>query len=251
MIKTKNLIGAAMVAAAILATAIASNKALDALGIANDEGATVEQRKIRARERQWDWDHNRERRSEGDNQEYQVALGGKPDKMCGEPRALSLAKSLINDQYPSVAKLGPMLTELEAARTDPHMFEKQLKNLEEEKRFHVSRLPLKDSADELTRIEIRRTKLIEREKLKKESASAPTRQQAYPENEVVVQGQPYPIEYDRELKRVACRIQYKITGPAYETINAIRGNGLSNAVFTVQPGQGDWIVELLSTSELQ
>jgi hypothetical protein len=76
----------------------------------------------------------------------------------------------------------------------------------------------------------------------KEGASVPVPQQPLPDNEVVMSGQPYPIECDRDLQRVACRVQYKITGPAYETINAMRGNGLSTAVYTVQPGRNDWIV---------
>ncbi len=71
------------------------------------------------------------------------------------------------------------------------------------------------------------------------------------ENEVVLNGQPFPIEYDRDLKRVACRVQYWIKGPAYETINAVRGNPLSTAIYTVQPGQDDWVIELLSVSDIQ
>lgn len=212
--KTRNLIGAVLLAGAILAASFASNRALDVLGIANDEGVTIEQRKLRARERQWDWDHRHDRRSGEAVENYQAASTRKPEKMCSDPKALSLAKALINEQYPSVAKLGPMLTELEAARTDPNMFEKQWKNLEEEKRFHTSRLPNKDAVDELKQIEVRAAKLKEREDKAKERAAAPAPQQSFPDNEVVVSGQPYPIEYDRDLKRVACRVQYKVTGPA-------------------------------------
>lgn len=247
--KTRNLIGALLLAGAILAAAFVSDRVVDVRGIANDEGVTIEQRKLRARERQWDWDNRRDRRSENEADTYRTA-SDKPEKMCSDPRAVSLAKALINEQYPSVAKLGPMLTELEAARTDPNMFEKQWKNLEEEKRFHNSRLPNRDAVDELKQIEVRAAKLKEREDKAKERAAAPAPQQSYPENEVVVSGRPYPIEYDRDLKRVTCRVQYKVTGPAYETINAVRGNVLRTAVYTVQPGSKGWTVELLSASEL-
>jgi hypothetical protein len=49
---------------------------------------------------------------------------------------------------------------------------------------------------------------------------------------IVVSGEPYPIEYDRDLKKVASRIQ--LNGPAYESINAMKGNVLSAAVYTVR-----------------
>jgi hypothetical protein len=249
MIGKREWIGGAIMVAAIVAAALATNRRLDVLDIANEPAATVEQLEERARERWWDWHHRREPRSE-EVQAYRTAAVGKPEQMCADPRAVFLAKGLINDQYPSLAKLGPVLAQLEAARTDPDMFNKQWKNLEWEKQFHTSRLPSKDAEDELKRIDVRATKLEEQERQAKERAANPPAQQTYPDNQVIVSGLPYPIEYDRDLKRVACRIQYRITGPAYETINALQGNALSSAIYTVQPGQDDWIVGLLSASSL-
>ena len=42
---------------AIVLAALASNKVLDALGIANAKGLTIEQRKEKARRNQYEWDH--------------------------------------------------------------------------------------------------------------------------------------------------------------------------------------------------
>jgi hypothetical protein len=52
----KVVLGSVLLVAAILLAAMASNRVLDAYGIANAEGFTIDQRKENARERQYDWD---------------------------------------------------------------------------------------------------------------------------------------------------------------------------------------------------
>jgi hypothetical protein len=251
MFGNRELIGAGIMVAGIFAVAFAANRALDALDIANESAATIEQRKERARERQWDWDHYRERRSEEETQNYRTAAVGKPDKMCADPRVMSLAKGLINDQYPSAAKMGKLIADLNAARPKKSI-EDEWKYIEQDRTLWTSLLPRPEAQKELNELETRAAKLKERERLEKEGGGPPSAppQPIMPDNEVIVSGEPYPIEYDRDLKRVACRVQFQIAGPAYETINALRGNALNNAIYTVQPGQNDWIVELLSASEL-
>lgn len=48
---------------------------------------------------------------------------------------------------------------------------------------------------------------------------------------------------------IACRVQYRITGRARETINFLNGNSPSTAVCTVRPGRKDWIVEVVSKAD--
>jgi hypothetical protein len=52
----KAALGGLVLLAAIILAAMGSNRALDALGVANAEGFTIEQRKENARERQYEWD---------------------------------------------------------------------------------------------------------------------------------------------------------------------------------------------------
>ena len=59
---SRHLIGGAVMIVIILLAAYSSNQALDAFGISNEPAATIEQRRERARERQWDWDNYREPR---------------------------------------------------------------------------------------------------------------------------------------------------------------------------------------------
>jgi hypothetical protein len=217
------------------------------VGIANEEGLTVDQQKERARERQWEWEHYRERCGE-DFQGHRKASTG----MCSDPRVLTIVKGLIDEQYPSVARLGPLLAELEASRGGgiQNSIKAQEKYLESTKRNYSDHPPTagyrKDAEDEIKRIEATIAALKERKKAEDEQATAP--KQPVPQNEVIVSGEPFPIRFDRELDRTVCQIHYKITGPGWETINAVRGNALNTGVYTVQPGDKDWIVNLLSVS---
>lgn len=231
MTKLKKYIGPSLLVTGVLAAAFASNKVLDALMTADDTGVTIEQRSDRSRP-------------------YQTASVGDPGKMCADPRVVLLAKELINEQYPSVANLGKMFSELEALRPK-RTVEDERQSIEQQTTLYKSMLPRPEAHEELKKLESRAARLKERERMEKEGVvrQAPPPQPKIPDNEVVMSGEPYPIEYDRDLKRVACRVQFKINGPAYETINAVQGNKLRNAVYTVQPGQNDWIVELLSASE--
>jgi hypothetical protein len=54
----KVIVGAVLLVLAILLVASASNRVLDAFGIANAEGLTIEQRKENAREHWYEWDHH-------------------------------------------------------------------------------------------------------------------------------------------------------------------------------------------------
>jgi hypothetical protein len=53
----KVILGSILLVVAILLAALASNKLLDALGIANAKGLTIEQRKEKAKRNQYEWDH--------------------------------------------------------------------------------------------------------------------------------------------------------------------------------------------------
>lgn len=231
MTKFKKYIGPSLLVTGVLAAAFASDKTLDALMTADDTGVTVEQRSDRSLH-------------------YQTASVGNPAQMCADSRVIVLAKKLINEQYPSVAGLGKMFSELEALRPK-RTIEDERQSIEQQTAQLTSMLPRPEAYEELKKLEGRAARLKERERIEKEGGvrQAPPPQPKVADNEVVMSGEPYPIEYDRDLKRVACRVQYKITGPAYETINAVQGNKLSTAVYTVQPGQNDWIIELLSASE--
>jgi hypothetical protein len=53
----KAIVAGMFLVIAIVLAAAGSNKILDAYGMANAEGLTIEQRKENARERQYEWDH--------------------------------------------------------------------------------------------------------------------------------------------------------------------------------------------------
>jgi hypothetical protein len=53
----KVILGSILLVVAILLAALASNKVLDALGMANAKGLTIAQRKEKARRNQYEWDH--------------------------------------------------------------------------------------------------------------------------------------------------------------------------------------------------
>jgi hypothetical protein len=57
MSTTKVALSGLILLVAIVLAAMGSNRVLDAFGIANAEGFTIEQRKENARERQYEWDH--------------------------------------------------------------------------------------------------------------------------------------------------------------------------------------------------
>jgi hypothetical protein len=174
-----------------------------------------------------------------------------PADMCNEPRAVALASSLIKNQYPSPANLGPTLDQLrkmDEQRTGG--LPKQLQNVKGQLEFFRkldATQPRKDWKDEIRKYEAREMEItaqLEAEKNQKNDPVAPL-----PDNEITLDGEPYPIEYDRDLERVACRVQYRITGAARETINFLNGNVLSTAVYTVQPGRNNWIVEIIAKSD--
>lgn len=53
----KTIVGGVILVAAIVLAAVGSNKMLDAYGVANAKGLTVEQRKEKAKRNQYEWDH--------------------------------------------------------------------------------------------------------------------------------------------------------------------------------------------------
>jgi hypothetical protein len=53
----KVILGSILLVVAILLAALASNKLLDAFGIANAKGLTIELRKEKAKRNQYEWDH--------------------------------------------------------------------------------------------------------------------------------------------------------------------------------------------------
>jgi hypothetical protein len=53
----KTIIGCVLLITAIAFAAVASNKILDAYGIASAKGLTIEQQKERAKRNQYEWDH--------------------------------------------------------------------------------------------------------------------------------------------------------------------------------------------------
>jgi hypothetical protein len=53
----KTIVGGVLLVIAIVAATVASNKSLDAYGIASAKGLTVEQQKEKAKRNQYDWDH--------------------------------------------------------------------------------------------------------------------------------------------------------------------------------------------------
>jgi len=56
MSTTKAALGGLILVVAIILAAMGSNRVLDALGVADAKGFTIEQRKENARERQYEWD---------------------------------------------------------------------------------------------------------------------------------------------------------------------------------------------------
>jgi hypothetical protein len=58
MSASKAALSGLVLLAAIMLAAMGSNKVLDAFGVANAEGFTIEQRKENARERQYEWDRH-------------------------------------------------------------------------------------------------------------------------------------------------------------------------------------------------
>ncbi|HLG85554.1 MAG TPA: hypothetical protein VKY22_31520 [Bradyrhizobium sp.] len=172
-------------------------------------------------------------------------------RMCTDEGALKMAKHLINDQYPSAARLGPLmnqLKQLDDQRTGgtPQLLQNAQNSLEMYRKLEAAQ-PRKDWEDEISQLEARIVTL--KEKIESEKHRAPDANVSLPDNEVVISGEAFPVRYGRDIDQVVCQIRFRITGPGWETINAIQGNALKVAIYTVQPGKKGWIVNLISVDQ--
>lgn len=227
----------------------ASNKLLDDSGIADEPGLTIDQRKEKARRNQEDWDRHDFSRSQRDSSLT-------PAQICAAPRTLETVKTLINDQTPNATKLANVLRDLEAARGDPldNTIRAKEKNLQETKEMYQqhpidpnSRYvgnPAEERAKHLADLEAELTRLRAKQA---EQASRPKTQVPVVENEIIITGKPFASEFEPTLGRATCQLTFKAKGVGYE--NPTMQLGLPDtAVYTVQPSETDWIVNLLSLS---
>ncbi|MEH2471998.1 hypothetical protein V1281_006815 [Nitrobacteraceae bacterium AZCC 2161] len=66
--------------------------------------------------------------------------------------------------------------------------------------------------------------------------------------EIVVVGEPFPTQYDPDLDRVLCSLSYRVKGAVYDELGGLTGSQPFPATYTIQPGQKDWLINLLSIS---
>jgi hypothetical protein len=107
--------------------------------------------------------------------------------------------------------------------------------------------PRKDWEEEIEKLEARIVTL--KEKIENEKHPAPDPVASLPDNEVVISDEAFPVRYDRGIDQATCQVRFRINGPGWETINAVQGNALKAAIYTVQPGKNDWIVNLVSVDQ--
>ncbi|MEW6639025.1 MAG: hypothetical protein AB1586_00875 [Pseudomonadota bacterium] len=239
-IGVKSIVAAIAFVGLVVGLAVASNKLLDRAGIATGPGLTIEQRKEKALRNQREWD-----RSASDTPARKTAA------MCTDDEVVEVAKRLINEQTPNATKLGRTLQELEAARGGgvADVIKAREKTLQETRDMYA-RNPLdpnnKYDSDQLAErvknitgqeAEISRLKA----KLAEETQKKASSQIQIIENEIFVVDEPFSTEYEPNIDRVTCQVRYRVKGPGH-------GDDVHDAIYTVQPGRQDWIINLMTLS---
>lgn len=176
-------------------------------------------------------------------------------KMCADAGVVETAKKLINDQMPNFGRFGDTLSKLDAARGGgrPDILADREKNLRDTKDYYA-RNPVDPNDKSMGDQNAARAKRL----ADLEAELAPLRQKAErlrrasdqmqnATNEIVVTSEPIAIKFDPDLNRAACKLTYTVKGLGYDS-PMMQMNTPSTAVFTVQPGRQDWIVELVGLS---
>ena len=241
----KVAVGAAILVAAIVSVAAISNNLLDAYGVADQPGLTVQQRKEKASRNQQQW--NSPAVTRGPTFPAQTASTKSRD-LCAHPGVLEVVRGLIKDETPDFTKI-KLLPEANARPVKSALAEEIASakaDLDLTKRG-VELYPATDpvnvraQADSLTQ----REETIAR--LEKELTAAIERAKSPPPPgaplEIIVVGEPFPTEYDPDLDRILCNLTYDTKGAIYDDIP---DKVMLPATYTIQPGQKDWLINLLS-----
>lgn len=175
--------------------------------------------------------------------------------MCADAGVVETAKKLINDRTPNFGRLGDTLQKLDAARGGgaPDILADREKNLRDTKNYYAQNPvdPNDKSMGDQNEARAKRIADLEAElaplRQKAERQRSASNQLQNATNEILVSSEPIPIRFDPDLNRAACKLTYKVKGLGYD--NPMMQLNLPNtAVYTVQPGQNGWIVELLDLS---
>lgn len=232
----------------IVGLALVANRLLDKFGLADEPGLTIDQRKEKAQRNQHEWNETKERDAR------RTSLSD-ASKMCPDRAVIETAKELINQQIPSVGQFGEMLRRLDASREGGprDLLGEKEKFLRETKEYYAQN-PVDPNdhtmgdqnaarAERLARLEAEVVEL----RAKSDRMRKHSEQMQKAVNEIIVTGEPIPTDFDPNLNRVACQLTFKVKGLGYDN-PMMQLNAPNTALYTVQPGQTDWIVTLLSLS---
>lgn len=240
------LINGACLVLIIVGLALVANRLLDKFGLVDESGLTIDQRKEQAQRNQHEWNDSKERSHR---------LLSDASKMCPDRAVIETAKGLINQQIPSVGQFGEMLRRLDAARDGGprDLLGEKEKFLRETKEYYAQNPvdPNDHTMGDQNAARAERIAKLEAEvaelRAKSDRIRKKSEQMRKAANEIIVTGEPIPTDFDPNLNRVACQLTFKVKGLGYDN-PMMQLNAPNTALYTVQPGQTDWIVTLLSLS---
>ncbi|MEH2480452.1 hypothetical protein V1282_003809 [Nitrobacteraceae bacterium AZCC 2146] len=175
------------------------------------------------------------------------------NRMRANAGILGVVKGLIKDQTVDFSKL-KFLPEVNATPKKDVLSEtiaSAKRDLELTKRG-VELHPATDPGSAQAQADSIRQRQEKVAQLEKEQAAAIERAKIPPPPaapmEIVVVGEPFPTQYDPDLDRVLCSLSYRVKGAVYDELGGLTGSQPFPATYTIQPGQKDWLINLLSIS---